>query len=78
MSKSHGEVVGSVGIGVNGSLYQIVNQICNSKGAKLAVKSDRYVLSEINPMCITVTTHTNKGIQDAIAREVVRQASEFK
>ena len=41
-------------------------------------KSDKYILGDINCSCVGFTSHLDFGIQEAIAKEIIRQASAFK
>ena len=39
-------------------------------------KKDKYILGEINCSCVGFTSHLDRGIQDTIAKEAIRQATE--
>ena len=41
-------------------------------------KEDEYILGEINCSCVGFTSQLDEGIQEAVAKEVIRQASNFK
>jgi hypothetical protein len=41
-------------------------------------KKDKYVLGEINCSCVGFTSHLDYGIQEAVAKEIIRQANAHK
>ena len=41
-------------------------------------KEDDYILGEINCSCVGFTSHLDRGIQETVAKEAIRQASNFK
>lgn len=41
-------------------------------------KKDKYILGEINCSCVGFTSHLDRGIQEVVAKESIRQATENK